>query len=79
MFLGRYRQRPQHLFGGIGTMMVVVGLLIDLYLTIDKFFGHPIGQRPLLLLGALLIIVGIQLGRRRRPVPHKETGTANCQ
>ena len=61
LFLGRYRQRPQHLFGGIGTMMVVVGLLIDLYLTIDKFFGHPIGQRPLLLLGTLLIIVGIQL------------------
>jgi len=61
LFLGRYRQRPQHLFGGIGTMMVVVGLLVDLYLTIDKFFGHPIGQRPLLLLGTLLIIVGIQL------------------
>jgi len=61
LFLGRYRQRPQHLFGGIGTMMVVVGVLIDLYLTIDKFFGHPIGQRPLLLLGTLLIIVGIQL------------------
>ena len=61
LFLGRYRQRPQHLFGGIGTFMVVVGVLLDLYLTIDKFFGHPIGQRPLLLLGTLLIIVGIQL------------------
>ncbi len=61
LFLGRYRQRPQHLFGGIGTFMVVVGVLVDLYLTIDKFFGHPIGQRPLLLLGTLLIIVGIQL------------------
>ena len=61
LFLGRYRQRPQHLFGGIGTMMVAVGLLIELYLTIDKLFGHPIGQRPLLLLGVLLIIVGIQL------------------
>jgi glycosyltransferase involved in cell wall biosynthesis len=61
LFLGRYRQRPQHLFGGIGTMMVLIGVLIDLYLTIDKLFGHPIGQRPLLLLGTLLIIVGIQL------------------
>jgi glycosyltransferase involved in cell wall biosynthesis len=61
LFLGRYRQRPQHLFGGIGTMMVIVGVLIDLYLTIDKLLGHPIGQRPLLLLGTLLIIVGIQL------------------
>ena len=61
LFLGRYRQRPQHLFGGIGTTMVVIGVLIDLYLTIDKFNGHAIGQRPLLLLGTLLIIVGIQL------------------
>jgi glycosyltransferase involved in cell wall biosynthesis len=61
LFLGRYRQRPQHLFGGIGTFMVVVGVLIDLYLTIDKLRGHAIGQRPLLLLGTLLIIVGIQL------------------
>jgi glycosyltransferase involved in cell wall biosynthesis len=61
LFLGRYRQRPQHLFGGIGTMMVLAGVLVDLYLTIDKLFGHPIGQRPLLVFGTLLIIVGIQL------------------
>jgi len=61
LFLGRYRQRPHHLFGGIGSLMVIVGVLIDLYLTIDKLAGHPIGQRPLLLLGTLLIIVGIQL------------------
>ena len=39
-----------------------VGFLVELYLTIDKLvFGHAIGQRPLLLLGALLIIVGVQL------------------
>jgi glycosyltransferase involved in cell wall biosynthesis len=61
LFLGRYRQRPQHLFGGIGTMMVLAGVVVDLYLTIDKLFGHPIGQRPLLVFGTLLIIVGIQL------------------
>ena len=61
LFLGRYRQRPQHLFGGIGTMMVLAGVLVDVYLTIDKLFGHPIGQRPLLVFGTLLIIVGIQL------------------
>jgi len=91
LFLGRYRQRPQHLFGGIGTFMVVVGVLVDLYLTIDKFFGHPIGQRPLLLLGTLLIIVGIQLlslglvgelipqarARARRPPGGGRTGAAS--
>jgi hypothetical protein len=37
-------------------------VLVELYLTIDKIvFGNPIGQRPLLLLGALFIIVGVQL------------------
>ena len=62
LFLGRYQHRPQHLFGGFGTLLILVGVLLELYLTIDKLvFGHPIGQRPLLLLGALLIIVGVQL------------------
>ncbi|NLT92647.1 MAG: glycosyltransferase family 2 protein [Actinobacteria bacterium] len=62
LFLGRYQHRPQHLFGGLGTLLAVIGVIIELYLTVEKLvFGEPIGQRPLLLLGALLIIVGIQL------------------
>jgi len=62
LFLGRYQHRPQHLFGGMGTLLMLIGLAIELYLTIDKLaFGNPIGQRPLLLLGALFIIVGVQL------------------
>jgi hypothetical protein len=64
MFLGRYQHRPQHLFGGLGTLLIVIGVLVEIYLTIDKLvFGDPIGQRPLLLLGALSIIVGVQLLR----------------
>ena len=31
-----------------------------LYLTIDKLMGHAIGQRPLLILGVLLVVVGLQ-------------------
>jgi len=62
LFLGRYQHRPQHLFGGIGTLLIFIGVLVEIYLSIDKLvFGSPIGQRPLLLLGALLIIVGVQL------------------
>src|SRR5450759_3005806 len=62
LFLGRYQHRPQHLFGGIGTLLILIGVLVELYLSVDKLvFGSPIGQRPLLLLGALLIIVGVQL------------------
>ena len=61
MFIGRFRWRPMHLLGGMGLTFTVVGFLISAYLVVDKLFGHPIGGRPLLLLGVLLIVVGVQL------------------
>lgn len=61
LFIGRYRQRPLHLFGGIGSMLILAGIAISIYLSILRFTGEGIGDRPLLLLGALLIVVGIQL------------------
>jgi glycosyltransferase involved in cell wall biosynthesis len=62
LFLGRYQHRPLHLFGGLGTLVLVIGVLIDIYLTVDKLaFGHAIGQRPFFVLGNLLIVVGVQL------------------
>jgi glycosyltransferase involved in cell wall biosynthesis len=60
-FMGRYRHRPLHLFGGLGLGLGALGSAILLYLTVDKFLGHAIGKRPLLLLGVLLVVVGIQL------------------
>lgn len=60
-FLGRYRHRPMHLFGGLGTVMMVLGVLICAYLAVLRFTGEAIGGRPLLLLGVLLIVVGVQL------------------
>jgi hypothetical protein len=60
-FMGRYRHRPLHLFGGIGLLTSLVGLIILVYLTAVKLAGHAIGQRPLLTLGVLLLVVGIQL------------------
>jgi dolichol-phosphate mannosyltransferase len=60
-FLGRYQNRPLHLFGGIGLVLTAIGLGISIYLTILKISGESIGQRPLLFLGVLLIVVGIQL------------------
>ncbi len=59
-FIGRYRYRPLHLFGGLGLALGAIGFGILLYLTIDKLLGHAIGQRPLLLLGVLLVVVGMQ-------------------
>ncbi len=61
-FLQSFSTKPIQFFGPVGVMCGFLGFLISVYLTIDKLlFGHDIGGRPLLLLGALLIIVGIQL------------------
>jgi glycosyltransferase involved in cell wall biosynthesis len=59
-FMGRYRHRPLHLFGGLGLTLGFVGFLICVYLTILWFAGHAIGHRPLLTLGVLLVVVGMQ-------------------
>jgi glycosyltransferase involved in cell wall biosynthesis len=62
LFLGRYQHRPQHLFGGLGSLLFLAGLVTSIYLTVDKLaFGHPLSDRPLLLLGVLFMIVGVQL------------------
>jgi glycosyltransferase involved in cell wall biosynthesis len=59
-FMGRYRYRPLHLFGGVGMLLGGAGTVILLYLTAIKIGGAAIGGRPLLLLGILLVVVGIQ-------------------
>ena len=60
-FIGRYRHRPLHLFGGVGLLLTLAGMGILLYLTVDKILGHAIGGRPLLILGVLFVVVGIQV------------------
>lgn len=58
--IGRYQYRPLHLFGGAGLACGLAGLVVCLYLTVERITGHEIGERPLLDLGILLIIAGIQ-------------------
>ncbi len=60
-FMGRYRHRPLHLFGGLGLLLGALGMLILGYLTVLKLTGEAIGHRPLLTLGGLLVVVGVQL------------------
>ncbi len=61
-FLQSFSTKPLQFFGPIGLLSSAAGFLISFYLSIEKvFFGNPLGGRPLLLLGVLLIIVGIQL------------------
>ena len=62
VFLTRFAVRPMHFFGGLGTLTFTSGFAINLWLTVDKLvYGHPIGDRPLLLLGLLLIMFGAQM------------------
>jgi glycosyltransferase involved in cell wall biosynthesis len=59
-FIGRYRYRPLHLFGGLGLALGTIGFGVLAYLTVLKIGGHAIGRRPLLILGVLLVVVGLQ-------------------
>lgn len=60
-FLQSFSTKPLQFFGPLGLISGAAGFIISLYLSVGKiFFGRDIGGRPLLLLGVLLIIVGIQ-------------------
>ena len=61
LFMQKYKTKPMHLFGTLGVPMLFIGLLIDFYLFVLKLFGESIGQRPLLILGVMLTLGGIQL------------------
>ncbi len=60
-FLLKYGRRPAHFFGGLGAMTLLSGIAICGYLTVLKILGHEIGGRPLLILGVLLVVVGVQI------------------
>jgi len=60
-FLQSFSTKPIQFFGPVGVFFGLAGLGISAYLALSKLiYGIDIGGRPLLLLGALLIIVGIQ-------------------
>ncbi|MBI2908090.1 MAG: glycosyltransferase family 2 protein [Chloroflexi bacterium] len=60
LFLTRFKRKPLHLFGLFGVACLGVGALINLYLTVLWLGGEPIGRRPLLQLGILLMVMGMQ-------------------
>jgi len=61
LYLKRFRHKPMYLFGGWGILFFMTGGLILFYLFIEKLLGHDIWGRPLLILGLLLILAGMQL------------------
>ncbi|OWW23027.1 family 2 glycosyl transferase [Noviherbaspirillum denitrificans] len=60
-FFMRYRAKPGHFFGRIGLLFGTAGVLILAWLTwVKLYLGEGIADRPLLLLGVLLSLVGVQ-------------------
>jgi glycosyltransferase involved in cell wall biosynthesis len=61
IFTVKFIKRPMHLFGFIGMLATLAGIIISLWLTVEKFlFNVGINNRPIFFLGILLIIVGVQ-------------------
>src|SRR4029078_12298619 len=61
LFITRYTRRPLHLFGSFGLLFLLGGFGINVYLAVILFGGQNLSNRPLLLLGILLMLLGIQV------------------
>ncbi len=61
IFFRRYIQKPMHLFGTMGFISLFFGVIINVYLLILKILGHDIWGKPLLILGLIFLLGGIQL------------------
>jgi glycosyltransferase involved in cell wall biosynthesis len=61
LFSTRYIKRPMHFFGFFGAFAFLIGLIVNGYLAYEWGFNHQaLSNRPMLFLGMLLIIVGVQ-------------------
>lgn len=61
LFVNRYTRQPMHFFGTLGVLFLVIGVGISGWLAYLKIFeGEPLSNRPLLFLGILLILLGVQ-------------------
>lgn len=61
LFFQKFMQKPMHLFGTAGVLVFLAGLSIDFYLLILKIAGQDIWGKPLIMLGVILTLGGIQL------------------
>ncbi len=59
-FLLKYSDKPMYFFGKVGLISLILGFVICAYLTVLWLLGNSIGGRPLLILGILCIILGVQ-------------------
>lgn len=61
LFFKKYLQKPMHLFGNGGLLLFSIGAIINIYLGVLKIMGQDIWGKPLLILGLMLVLAGIQL------------------
>ncbi|MEO6221118.1 MAG: glycosyltransferase family 2 protein [Ginsengibacter sp.] len=61
IFFRKYIQKPMHLFGTLGFISLGLGIIINVYLLVLKILGHDIWGKPLIILGLILLLGGIQL------------------
>ncbi len=76
IFLTTFVTRPLHFFGSIGLFLGMIGFAFGTYLTFLWFQGQGIGQRPLLLLAVLMVVLGVQffsIGLIGEMLANKET------
>ncbi len=61
VFFRKYIQKPMHLFGTLGFISLALGIAINTYLLILKLMGQDIWGKPILILGMVFLLGGIQL------------------
>ncbi len=59
-FLSHFTRRPLRLFGAVGTLFGLLGVLILAVVSVQRFLGEPLADRPILILGTLLLGLGVQ-------------------
>jgi glycosyltransferase involved in cell wall biosynthesis len=62
-FLTKFTKKPLRFFGLVGFFFLLVGVLVNLWLTYERLFvaGRGLADRPLLVLGVLFIVIGMQI------------------
>lgn len=61
IFFKKYLRKPMHLFGNFGLLLLLAGVIINIYLGVLKIMGQDIWGKPILILGVILLVTGIQL------------------